>query len=550
MSMKKQHRLFLVQTLIAIGIFIIASTVVKNRFNKDPKAQSYLIFDEGVKIMAASTTALVDSLILKNDLTFDPTSGKLLDKVLNNLKYSQKSKFIIVGSSQMIAVQGQGIEGYADIVSRKLNAYVKESYQLYNLSLGGMTTPEKIIMAKKGDEIIKADRILISVTPWDCISDKIRPEVKAVENKKFQAIKESVELEKGVTKTESDEVFPLNVNSKITKSTEGLVKNSIDIYRNRSAIKRWLNNKTVNQPEGINDIVEAEEAFKSNMPDYWQTANQDLDNITAWDLVVAKEGTKSIKITNKNPQNAKWFGDDIILEKPTEMFQFEGWSRSQDASEDTKLYCLDFQVIFVDGTSQWYYKNLIFSKGTHDWEKVKTEVRFDKKVKAIKPHLLFYGGTGTVWFDGINAKPVYNGKVGENILPNSNFEVELKERQNVSYSYTDLEWKRIEKNMLSIVDFLSSQKNKDQNVLLLTPFWHTETKTAYPQKAQYDKLTETIKNYAVNKNVTFVDASHILSKSNFGIYTNGKRKDKIDVLHFNAAAHDKLAKYIIKKLKL
>ena len=119
--MKKQHRLFLIQIIIAVAVFIGVSIAVKSIFMSDPKSKSYLSFNEDVKEMANNTYALIDSLIIQNDLTFDPTSGKSLDKVLNNLKYSDKPKFLVIGSSQMRVMQGEDIQdSYQKMTSRKI----------------------------------------------------------------------------------------------------------------------------------------------------------------------------------------------------------------------------------------------------------------------------------------------------------------------------------------------------------------------------------------------------------------------------------------------
>ncbi|WAC01070.1 hypothetical protein N7U66_12905 [Lacinutrix neustonica] len=159
-------------------------------------------------------------------------------------------------------------------------------------------------------------------------------------------------------------------------------------------------------------------------------------------------------------------------------------------------------------------------------------VCFDKKVKSIKPHLLFYGGTGTVWFDDIKAFPIIDGVKHENIIPNPSAEEQLKERLNVSYNYNREHWSKI----------------KEQKYLLLTPFWHTDKKSAYPQKDQYADLVSQVKSYCKENNVKCIDASYILNKENFGVYTNGSVRGKIDVLHFDAQAHEVLEKFIIENL--
>ena len=79
-------------------------------------------------------------------------------------------------------------------------------------------------------------------------------------------------------------------------------------------------------------------------------------------------------------------------------------------------------------------------------------------------------------------------------------------------------------------------------------FWHTDKKSAYPQKDQYENLVSEIKKYCNENSVKCIDASYILDKDNFGVYTNGSVRDKIDVLHFDAQAHEILAKYIIENL--
>jgi hypothetical protein len=547
--MKKKQRLFLIQIVIAVVVFVLMSLGVKSIFLNDPKSKSYLSFNDGVKSMATSTTMLVDSLIAKDDLTFDPTSGKMMDKVIKSLKYTEGKKILIVGSSQMRVVQGEKIQdAYQKLLSRKIAEYT--DYNAYNLSIGGMRTGEKLIVAEKGFQAIEPSRILISGTPWDGRSKEVRPLVKKLENNNYSVLAKNVEEKSSETPAVPSKVFPLNINNKITKSVDKIVEDNIDIYAKRSAIKKWLGDKTLNTLKGIKDGASEKEAFKTNITDYWRTINQDLNNIEGWESEVAHAGKRSIKIVNGKVQNAKWTGDAIIIKKPTDTFEFEGWSKAEDIQSSAKLYCLDFQVFFEDGTYKWYYKNLRFKKGTHDWQKVKTRVRFDKKVVSIKPHALLYGTTGTVWFDDVTAKPVYDSVVAENVLPNSGFENELKERANVSYIYTNAEWGRIEENMFSIVDYLASKKTNEQNVFLLTPFWHTKDRTAYPQKTQYTNLVKAVKNYCKEKNIAFVDASYILKKENFGIYKEGSIRDKIDVLHFNADAHDKLAKYIIKELKL
>lgn len=539
--MNKQ-KIFLRQIITAIIIFSITSFFVKKAFNNSSKVDTYINFDKGLKTMSKSTSWLLDSLIIKNEVTFDPTSGKSIDKVFKNLKNTLKDKFVMVGSSQLRVVQGEKLElSYTKLVSEKVESYANNNIEVYNLSLGGMTINEKLLIAKKTLGLLNPKSILISVTPWDCISDKIRNTVKDIEDAKYTLKKITKTKNKNFGLSENRKfVFPIRTNKKISNYTENIVKDNIVIYGKRAAIKKWL---------GDVITLKKKEAINTNIPDYWRTLDQYLNDTSGWDNEEYRTGIKSVKIHKNKVKNAKWLGDIIQLAKPTKTVEFAGWSKAENVSEDTKLYCLDFQVIFEDGTNKWYYKNLKFSKGTHDWQKVKTKVTFDKKIVSIKPHMLFYGGVGTVWFDDIKVIPIVNGKREKNILPNPSFEKELKGRVNLSYYYDDKKWTLIKQHIFSVVDFLSNQ-NIEKPILLITPFWHDKDKSAYPQKTKYTELLNSIKNYCKEKKVVYIDASYILSKDDFGAYTQGSVRDKIDVLHFKATGHNKLAKYIIKELKL
>ena len=543
--MKKAHKLYLIQTAIALVLFILFAIFTETLFYSDNNIKSYLSINDGVKEMAGSTSDFLDSLIIRNDVTFDPTSGAELEKVFKNLKNSNKEKFLFVGSSQLRVIQGEKItNSYESLVSKKFEKFSNEKIQVYNLSLGGMTTPEKLIVSKKAIELLSPSNILISVTPWDCLSDKVRPVVTEINNKTFLKKKEIIN--NGIiNKQKNSLVFPLSINENVSDCLENMVEDNMTVYSKRTGIKQWLNDKVASLFTKTDDSLSS--VSGQSMADYWLTLNQELDNKSGWDTKAVKTGQRALKISNSQKISSKWEGEIVFLNTPTNIFEFEGWSKADSVSATTKLYAIDYLITFTDNTIFWYYKNLKFNKGTHDWEQVKAIVSFDKKVKSIKPHLLFYGGTGTVWFDDIKAFPIIDGVKQENIIPNSGAELELKERLNVSYSYNKEEWNKIKENMFSVVNYLKSN-TAENKYLLLTPFWHTDKKSAYPQKDQYESLVNDVKKYCEQNEVKCIDASYILNKDNFGVYTNGSVKDKIDVLHFDAQAHEVLAKYIIKNL--
>ena len=109
-----------------------------------------------------------------------------------------------------------------------------------------------------------------------------------------------------------------------------------------------------------------------------------------------------VKITNETVKNAGWRSREFSVNH-SKTITFGGWSKAEDVSSNA-LYALDFKVTFEDGSYKWYYTDTKFTIGTHDWEQTEVTKTFAKPVVKIKPYVLLYRGTGTVWFDDVYVK--------------------------------------------------------------------------------------------------------------------------------------------------
>mgnify|MGYP000309149290 CR=1 FL=1 len=94
--MKKAHKLFFIQISVAVVLFVVLASLTKTFFYKERNIKSYLAINDGVKEMAGTSSDFLDTLIVRNDVTFDPTSGKELERVFKHLKYTTKEKFLFV----------------------------------------------------------------------------------------------------------------------------------------------------------------------------------------------------------------------------------------------------------------------------------------------------------------------------------------------------------------------------------------------------------------------------------------------------------------------
>lgn len=552
--MQNKQRLFLFQFVIAAVFVVLLANIVSSSFIKDPDATPFLVLNEDINSMAKSRETLLDSLIKINDLTIDPSDGNDIDRVLNNLKYSKKEKILMVGSSQLIVVQGEEYwKSRSKVVSKKIEYLTNDKYQTYNLSMGGMTAPEKLLIAKKAASILKPQNIIIAMTPWDSGVNNIRPSLQAVEKNTYKTQEVIKDLNNsGLAKEEFK--FPITINNKISAYVEETTKEKSILYSKRTGIQKWLKSKA-DAIFGFNKedtLIITSEVTDELKPEYWSTNNQELNDITGWDSIVKHSGKKSLKISNLQPKNALWLGDPLYLGTPSKTFNFEAYSKAENIAGNITYYAFYLGVTFEDGSETQFYNNLSFSKKDHDWEKVNSTIYFDKNVVSIRPMLLFYGGTGTVWFDDLKITQGNISSDSRNLVPNAGAEDKSLIRKNASYLFSQKDWQVILQNMKNSVDFLATQNKEysSKTVLLITPFWHYNEKLAYPQIKEYKDLIKKIKAYCIEKNVGLIDASYILSTENFGIYKTGKDKDKIDVLHFNENSHNKLAHYIIEQLDL
>jgi hypothetical protein len=138
-------------------------------------------------------------------------------------------------------------------------------------------------------------------------------------------------------------------------------------------------------------------------PDHWQTYDNDLDCQSGWIEGVAHSGYHSIKIENLTGVNAGWQGETVYFSDPyPKSLILGGWARAEDVAE-CGIFAIDFYIEFEDGSHTWYWEELQFSPGTHDWENIESKVSFDKGIKQIRPYCLLYSTTGTAWFDDVYA---------------------------------------------------------------------------------------------------------------------------------------------------
>ncbi|HOP47217.1 MAG TPA: hypothetical protein PK874_06100 [Desulfobacteraceae bacterium] len=190
----------------------------------------------------------------------------------------------------------------------------------------------------------------------------------------------------------------------------------IDLLEKNQTFVRWKENKNGDSkmkpleisPREMPDICYngGMEQSSDNSISGWMAAAGDKNNplgIAEWDNSCAHTGRYSLRLENTSGNHIRWRGEKISLPQKIRGIKVNAWSRARDINEKA-VYCVSMKVYFKDGSFKLESRGLHFSKGTHDWEEVKSVIYFDKEAAAVTPYLILYSTEGTAWFDDISIR--------------------------------------------------------------------------------------------------------------------------------------------------
>ena len=257
-------------------------------------------------------------------------------------------------------------------------------YDLIGIPIPKWMEGESLLPLIQGKRRAKNDRLihiirgnlsqLLSVTVLQSENPEIPPEF-------FDTSKGFRELEK--------KIEPSNDNH---KTLEKLHQEALRLEKKASAINTAKINTGI-----LNESMENGESS----PQHWWTYSNDLSQEAGWIEGVAHSGSRSIKLKNTSGANAGWRGETVFFSKPyPKSLKLGGWAKAEDVASGG-IFAIDFYIEYEDGSYTWYYDDLRFNHGTHDWENTESTVTFNKGVRKFRPYCLLYSTTGTAWFDDV-----------------------------------------------------------------------------------------------------------------------------------------------------
>jgi hypothetical protein len=218
---------------IAAPLLLGLCLAIDRTFLGDPDAAGILAAERHLFRDVATAHDLLDRMIERDEVTWDPTNGVRIGRVLANLKRSDGPKLLLVGSSQLLVVRDdRSHAGIPRRVDKVLDDRLAGRATVYNLSLGGMTLAEKQWVVEQAVRLVEFDYIVVGMTLWDSVSDEVRPWLARPRDPLPGS-----PLPSGPAIAWP---APAAINRTLTGRFSRSLEERVPFFRHRTAIQRWL----------------------------------------------------------------------------------------------------------------------------------------------------------------------------------------------------------------------------------------------------------------------------------------------------------------------
>ncbi|HET6278737.1 MAG TPA: hypothetical protein VFG08_08130 [Candidatus Polarisedimenticolia bacterium] len=232
---KPTHPLPQFAALVAIAAPLLLGLclAIDRTFLDDPDAAGILAAERYLFRDVATAHDLLDRMIERDEVTWDPTNGVRIGRVLAHLKRSDGPKLLLIGSSQLLVVRDdRSPAGIARRVDKVLDDRLAGRATVYNLSLGGMTLAERQWVLEQAVRLVEFDYIVVGMTLWDSASDEVRPWLARP--------RDPLPGSPQTGRPAIARLAPAAINRAVTGRFSRALEETIPFFRHRTAIQRWL----------------------------------------------------------------------------------------------------------------------------------------------------------------------------------------------------------------------------------------------------------------------------------------------------------------------
>jgi hypothetical protein len=220
--------------LIAVvaGVTLAAVGAV---FHSSPDAQLYVRAGDHLVRLSDDAHEELRVLIDRDEVTWDPTNGTELTAVFTHLKKGRGDRVLLLGSSQLLVLRDdRSRRAFARRVDKVLERGAARPVTVYNLSLGGMSAPEKELVLARVAGAVHLDDVVVALTLWDSTS----PTRRAGVNRLYTSPRNEEPF--GAS---DDRSGPAAVNRLVTAALERALEEHVSFFRERAAIQAWIGDR-------------------------------------------------------------------------------------------------------------------------------------------------------------------------------------------------------------------------------------------------------------------------------------------------------------------
>jgi hypothetical protein len=215
------------------AVAVLALATVSAMFHASPDAERYAEAGNRLVRLSEDAREALTDLIAHDEVTWDPTNGSEMQTVLARLKHGRGERVLLLGSSQLITLRDDRSMGsFPRRVDKLLERGAARPVTVYNLSVGGMSAPEKALILERAANATRFDHVVLALTLWDSVSSSQRG--------LFERLSDTPRPRGETLGASDDRSGPAAVNRAVAESLEHWLGQHSAFFRDRAAIQAWL----------------------------------------------------------------------------------------------------------------------------------------------------------------------------------------------------------------------------------------------------------------------------------------------------------------------
>lgn len=233
-----------IEVIMVVFLFATLTFAICKVFQSSPSFEAYVASTERLNAMSKAAFNELDTMIDEHDVTWDPTNGVEISKVLTNLRVDHHDHVLFIGGSPFLTVwDDRSSKGIESRVDKAFEKRAKKSLTAYNLSLGAQTVRDTKILLAHGMDLVRPTMVFFGLPLVNILNGDVRQTLvnlppKITRDVVMPTLLKALPAGFGL-------IEPKRINKKIRAAVDDAVLNHIPFLKWRGAILQWLAAKEV-----------------------------------------------------------------------------------------------------------------------------------------------------------------------------------------------------------------------------------------------------------------------------------------------------------------